>query len=165
MQYKYKFFEEFKRFSHFPGKIVLYSLTKLCINKPGTNIQSVRRFDQGFWQTSKQTCTKFQHKEPVFGEFQNLPWFPRKMVLYLLSKLSITKPLKNIQLLRNFDLAIWQTSKWIYKKLQCKEKGFEGFQDLLWFTRKMAFYSCKKHGVTKPWTSIQSLRWLDLVFW
>ena len=43
-------------------------------------------------QTSKQIYRKRKYREKVFGEFQRLPRFPRKMVLYSLTKFGILKP-------------------------------------------------------------------------
>ena len=44
------------------------------------------RFDLGFWQTPKQIYRKLKHKEKRLGEFQSLPRFLRKMILYSRSK-------------------------------------------------------------------------------
>ena len=63
--------------------MVFHSLTKLCIIKYWTNIQSLRRFDIGLWQTKnhiEKTYRKFQYRDKFWGKFQNLPSFPRKMI-------------------------------------------------------------------------------------
>ena len=78
-----KFFREFRSLPRFPRKMVLYWSTKLGIIKPWTNNWSLRRFDLGFLETSKQVYQKLQYREKFFGEFQGLPHFPRIMFLYL----------------------------------------------------------------------------------
>ena len=93
-----------------PRKMVLYSSTKFRIIKPSTNIPWLRGFDLGFWKSSKQIYRKLQNKEKYFGEFQGLPCFPRKMVLYLWTKFVIIKPWSIIQSLRRFHFGLWQTS-------------------------------------------------------
>ena len=111
LQYKEKIFEELQSLPRLPRKMVLYSSTKFCILKPWINIPWPMRFNLGFCQTSKQICRKLQYTEKGFGRFQNLPSFPRKMVLYLPTKFRILKPSTNIQSLRRFDWGFWQTSK------------------------------------------------------
>ena len=59
--------------------------------QPFTNIQSYRRFDLGFFQTSEQVYRKLQHGEKIFAKFQSEPRFPRKMVWYSLTKFGIIK--------------------------------------------------------------------------
>ena len=94
----------------YPRKMVLYSSTKFRIIKPSTNIPWLRGFDLGFWKSSKQIYRKLQNKENFFGEFQGLPCFPRKMVLYLWTKFVIIKPWSIIQSLGRFHFGLWQTS-------------------------------------------------------
>ena len=43
-------------------------------------------------QTSKQIYRKLKYSEKVFGEFQHLPRFLRKMVLYSSTKFGILEP-------------------------------------------------------------------------
>ena len=62
------------------------------ILKPSTNIPWLKRFDLSFWQTSQQIYRKLKYKEKVFGEFQCLPRFPRKMVLYSSTNFGTLKP-------------------------------------------------------------------------
>ena len=144
LQYEQKYFAEFQSLSRFPRKMVLYWSTKVGIIKPWTNIQSIRRFDLGFWQTSKQICRKLQYKEKVFGEFQSFPHFPRKMVLYLLTKFGVTKPWTNISWLRRFSLGFWETSKKIYSNLQkisfSQKNGFV-FVDQIWYYKDLNRHS------------------------
>ena len=75
----------------FPGKIIFYSWTKLGILKPWTKIPWSRRFELGFWQTSKQFDRKLQYTDNFFGEISALPRFDRKMILYSSSKFGIRK--------------------------------------------------------------------------
>ena len=165
LQYKENVFEGFQGLSRFPWKIVWYSSTKFGVLKPWTNIPCPSRFNLGFWQTSKQIYRKLQYKEKAFEELQGLSRFPRKMVLYLLTKFGILKYTANILRPRIINLGFWQTSKQIYRKLQYRKKVFEEFQDLPGFTRKMVFYSSTKFGILKPWTNIPSPRRFDLGFW
>ena len=76
----------------FPGKIILYSWTKLGILKPWAKIPWSRRFELGFWQTSKQFDRKLQYTDNFFGEIPALPRFVRKMILYSSSKFGFLKP-------------------------------------------------------------------------
>ena len=144
LQYEQKYFAEFQSLSRFPRKMVLYWSTKVGIIKPWTNIQSLRTFDLGFWQTSKQICRKLQYKEKVFGEFQSFPHFPRKMVLYLLTKFGVTKPWTNISWLRRFSLGFWETSQKIYSNLQkisfSQKNGFV-FVDQIWYYKDLNQHS------------------------
>ena len=77
--------------------MVLYLLTKFIIIRPWTNISWRRRFDLGFWQTSKQIYRKLQYRKKVFRKFQGLPRLSRKMFIYLLAKFGITKRRTNIR--------------------------------------------------------------------
>ena len=118
------------------------------------NIQSLRRLDLCFWQTSKQIYGKLQYGEEVFGGFQGLLCFPRKMALYLLTRFGILKLWTNILWLTRFDLGYLQTSKQNNSKLQYSKKVFGKFQDLSRFSRKMVLYLSTKFGIIKPWTNI-----------
>ena len=135
----------------FPRKIVLYSSTKFCILKPWTIISNLIRFDLGFWQASKQIYRKLKYKENVLEEFQRLPRFPRKMVLYSSTKFGISKPWIIIPKLLRFDLGFCQTLKPIYRKIKYREKVFEEFQPLSRFSRKFLFvlYFSKKRSLYK----------------
>ena len=62
--------------------------------------------------------------------------FFREVVLYLLTKLGIIKPWTNIKSLSRFDLGLWQTSKWIFRKLQYKTIVVEDSQSFYCFPRK-----------------------------
>ena len=148
-----KDFEEFQGSSHFPRKIVLYSLTKFRIEKRWTNVLWLRRFNLSFWQTSTQIYRKLQYQQKVFQEFDGLSGFPRKIVLYSPTKFGILKPWANIKSLRRFDLGFWQISKQIYRKYQYREKVFTESQALRCLPTKMILYSPTKFGILKPWTN------------
>ena len=155
LKYSEKVFEEFQGLLRFPRKnSFVYSSTEFGILKPWTNIQSLRRFDLGFWKTSKQIYRKLQHRKKVFEELKVLSRFPRKMILYSSTRFGILKPWTNISWPRRFDLGIWQTSKQINRKLQYREKVFGEFKALPRFPRKMVLYSSTKCGILKPWTNI-----------
>ena len=113
LQYMEKSFEEFQGLPRFPRKMILCSSIKFGTLKSSTNISWPRKFDLGFWKTSKKIYRKLQHKEKDFEVFQDLSRFRRKIVLYSSIKLSIMKPWTNIQSLRRFDLILCQTSKQI----------------------------------------------------
>ena len=98
-------------------------------------------------------------------EFQRLPRFPRKMVLYSSTKFGILKPWTIISNHIRFDLGFCQASKQIYRKLEYSEKVLEEFQRFLRFPRKMVFYSSTNFGILKPWTSISNLIRFDWGFW
>ena len=165
LQYKKKVFGEFQYLPRCPRKMVLYSWTKFGILKPWTNIPRPGRFDLGIWQTLKQIYRKLQYREKVFIEFQSFPGFPRKMVLYSLTKFGFLKPRRDMQSLRRFDLCFWETLKLFYRRFKYRENVFGEFQGLPRFPRKMILYSSTKFGILKPWSSIQSLRKFDLGFW
>ena len=101
---------------------------------------------------------KLEYREKVFGEFQVLPCFSRKMILYWSTKFGIVTPWTNNPWPRKFDWDFWQTSKQIYRKLQYKEKAFQVFHGLSGFPRKIDLYSSSKFRILKPWTNIQSLK-------
>ena len=84
---------EFQRLLRFPRKMILYCSTKFGILRSWTIISKLIRFDLGFWQASTLFNRKFKYREQVLEEFQRLPRFPRKMVLYSSTKISILKPL------------------------------------------------------------------------
>ena len=141
--------------------MVLYSSTKFGTLKPWTNIPWSRRFDLGFWQTSKLVYRKLQYKQKVLREFEALPRFPRKMVLYSPTKFGILKPWTNTQSLRRLDLGFWQTSKLVYRKLQYKQKVLGKFEALPRFPRIMVLHLSTEFGILKPWTNIPWPRRFD----
>ena len=110
LQYTKKVLGKFQRLLRFPRKMVLSFSSKFCIFVPFTNIQSHRRFDLSFRQTSEQVYRKPQHREKIFEKFQDQPRILRKMVLYSLTKFFIMKPWTNILWLRRFDFCFLQTS-------------------------------------------------------
>ena len=93
-----------------------------------------------------------------FGESERLSHFPIYMVLYSPSKCGIIKPWTNIQSLRRFFFGIRQTSKWIYRKIQYREKFFLVFRCFPRFSRKKVLCYLTKFGIKKSWTNIQPLR-------
>ena len=147
LYYRKKVFGEFQALRHSLRKMVLYSSTKFDILKPWTNIKSLRRFDLGLWQTLKQIYRKLHNREKLFEEFQGFLAFPGKMVLYLLTKLSIRRLSINILWLRRFNSGFWQTSKQVYRKLECREKVTWRFQGLRHLSRKMLLQSLTKFVV------------------
>ena len=116
--------------------MVLYSSTNFHILKPWAIISNLIRFDLGFWQASKQIYRKLKYREKVLEEFQRLPRFPRKMVLYSSTNFRILKPWAIISKLIRFDLGFWQASKQIYRKLEYSEKVLEEFQRSPRFPKK-----------------------------
>ena len=155
----------FQPFPRFPRKMVLYSSINFRILKPWAIISNLIRFDLGFWQASKPFCRKLKYREKVLGEFQHLPRFPRKMILYSSTNFRILKPGAIISNLIRFDLGFWQHSKPFHRKLKYRENVLEECQPLTRFPRKMVLYSSTKFGVLKPWTIICNLIRFDLAFW
>ena len=165
LKYREKVLEEFQRLPRFPRKMVLYSSTNFRILKPWAIISNHIRFDLGFWQARKPFYRKLKYREKVLKEFQRLPRFPTKMVLYSSTNFRILKPWAIISNLIRFDLGFWQASKPFYRKLKYREKVLEEFQRLPRFPRKMVLYSSTKFGILKPWTIISNLIRFDLGFW
>ena len=62
LKHRDKVFGEFPAFCCFPEKLVLHLSRKFCILKPDSNIHSLRRFDLGHWQTSKQIYRKLRYR-------------------------------------------------------------------------------------------------------
>ena len=118
-----KVLEEFQRLSRFTRKMVLYSSTNFHILKPWGIICNIERFDLGFWQASKPFYRKLKYGEKVFEEFQTLPHFPRKMVLYWSTYFCIWKPRAIVSNLIRLDLDFWQASKPFYMKLKYREEN------------------------------------------
>ena len=107
LQYNEKAFGELESFPRFPKTMVLYSSTKLGIIKLSATTQSLRRFDCGFWQTSKQIYRKLQYKEKVSRDFQGLPRFGGEMNLYSSTKFGSKKPWISIPWRKRFELVFW----------------------------------------------------------
>ena len=118
LKYREKVLEGFQRLPRFPRKMVLYSSTNFRILKPWAIISNLIRFDLGFWQASKPFYRKLKYKEKVLSDFQRLPRFPRKMVLYSSTSFWILKPWAIVSNLIRFDLRFWQASKPCYRKLK-----------------------------------------------
>lgn len=110
-QYSKKFFRKFQCFPCFPRAMAFYLSTKFSNFNACTNIQLLRRFDLDFWPTSKQVYKKLQYGEEMFGKFEDLLAFARKLVLYSSTELHIFEPYTDIPLLRRFNFGFWQTLK------------------------------------------------------
>ena len=145
--------------------MVLYSSTNFSILKPWAIISNLIRFDLDIWQASKPFYRKLKYKETVSEEFQRLPCFPRKMVLYSSTNFRILKPWTIISKLIRFDLDFWQASKPFYTKLKYREKDLEEFQRLPGFQRKMVLHFSTNFPILRPWAIISNLIRLDLGFW
>ena len=104
LKYKENVFEEFQRLPRFPREMVLYSSTKFSIFKPLTIIWNHIRCDLGFCQASKEIDRKLKYRQKVLEEFQRLPHFSRKIVLYSLTKFGILNPSTIISNLIRFVL-------------------------------------------------------------
>ena len=70
LQYAEKFCGKFQGLSGFPRKMVLCLWSKFSILKHCTNIQSFRRLELHFWQTSKQIYGNFNIKKNFFQSFK-----------------------------------------------------------------------------------------------
>ena len=165
LKYRENNLEKFQCFPRCPRKMVLYSSTKFGILKPLTIISNLIRFDLGFWQASKPFYRKLNYRENDLEEFQRLPRFSRKMVLYSSTKFGILKPLTSISNYIRCNLGSCQASKEIYRKLEYNKKVLEEFLRLPLFPRKMVLYSSTKFGILKPWSIISNLIRFDLGFW
>ena len=58
---------------------------------------------------------RFEQK--IFGKFQGLSSFTRKIALCSLTKFCVFESCTNIQSFRRFDIGFWQTLKQVYRKL------------------------------------------------
>ena len=98
-----------------------YSITQKIRFRPLTDFKTIYR--------------KLQYRENVFGEFEALSRFPRKIVLYLSTKLGIPKSWTNILWPRILDFGLWHTSKQSFKQLQ--------FLLNFWRVQRFALFSQK----------------------
>ena len=165
LKYTEKVLEEFQSLRRFSRKMALYSSTNFRILKPWAIISNHIRFDLGFWQARKPFYRKLKYRERVLEEFQRLPRFSRKMVLYSSTNFHILKPWAIISNLIRFDLGFWQASKPFYRKLKYREKVLEEFQRLPRFPSEMVLYSSTNFRILKPLTIISNLIRFDLGFW
>ena len=145
--------------------MVMYLSINFCILKHSAIISNLIIFDLEFWQASKPCYRKLKYREKVLKEFQRLPCFPGKMVLYSSTNFRILKPWAIISNLIRLNLGFWQGSKRIYRKLKYREKVLEEFQRLPRFPRKMVLYSSTNFRILKPWAIISNLIRFDLGFW
>ena len=101
-----------------------------------TNILWLRRFDLCFIQTSKGIYRKLQYTEKVFGKFQRLPRFTKKMVLYSSSKFCNSESFINSQLHKNSDWDFCQISEQVYRISDMKRKFSQSFKASTFFPEK-----------------------------
>ena len=156
---------EFQRLLRFPRKIVLYLSTNFGLFGSWVIISKLIRFDLGFFQASRPFYRKVKYRKKVLEEFQRLPRFPRKMVLYSSTNFRILKTLAIIPIPIRFDLGFWQSSKPFYRKLKDREKVLEEFQHLSPFPKKMVLYSSSTFRIKKSRAIISSPIRFDLGFW
>ena len=149
----------------FPEKWFFYWSTNLRILKPCAIISNLIRFHLGFWQPWKPFYRKLKYREKVLEEFQRLPRFPRKMVLYSSTNFRILKPWAIISNLIRFDLGFWQASKPFYRKLKHREKVLEKFYRLPHFPKKIVLYSWTDFPNLRPWAIISNLITSDFDVW
>ena len=157
--------EEFQGLPPFPRKIVLYSSTNFRILKLWDVTSTLIKFHLGCWEASKPFYMKLKYKERLLEEFQHLPRFPKKMVLYSSTNFRILNPWGIISNLIRFDLGFWQDSKQLYRKLKNMVKALKKFQRFRRFPRKTVFYSSTKFCILNPWAIISNLIRFDLGFW
>ena len=165
LKYREKVLEEFQRLSRFPRKMILYSSTNFRILKPWAIISNLIRFDLGFWQASKPFYRKLKYREKVLEDFQRLPGFPRKILLYSSTSFCILKPWAIIFNLIRFVVGFWQASKPFIRKLKYRENVLKKFQRLSRFPRKFVLYSSTNICILKPWAIILNLRRFDFGCW
>ena len=101
----------------------------------------------------------------IFCEVSTFVSLSQKNGFVFIDQFGIIKTGTNIPWLRRFDFCFLQSSKLIFRKLQCMEKVFGKFGSLLCFPRKMFFYSLSKFYIFEPLTNIHLLRKFDLRFW
>ena len=128
-------------------------------------ISNLIRFDLGLFQPSKPFYWKLKYKEEVSEDFQRLPCFPRKMVLYSSTNFGILKPSAIIFSLIRLDLGFWQISKGFHRKLKYRENIFEEFEHLGRFPRKMILSWSTNFRIWKSWAIISNLIRFHLGFW
>ena len=145
--------------------MVLYFSTNFCILNPWAIISNIIRFGLGFWQASKPFYWKRKYREKFLEEFQRLPRFPRKMVLYLSTRFWLSNPWALISNIIRFDLAFWQSSKDFYRKLKCREKVLEEFERLFRFSSKIVLYLSTNFCILNPWAIISNIIRFGLGFW
>ena len=165
LKYKEKVLEEFQHLPSFPREMVFYSSTNLRILKLWAIICNFIRFGLGFWKASKPFYRKRIYNEKVLENFQRLPRFSRKIVLYSSTNFRILKPWAIISNHIRFDLGFWQARKPFYRKLKYREKVLKEFQRLPCFPRKMLLYLSTNLRIFKAWAIICNLIIFDLGFW
>ena len=118
--------------------MVLSFSSKFCIFVPFTNIQSHRRFDLSFRQTSEQVYRKPQHREKIFEKFQDQPRILRKMVLYSFDQIFHYEALNQYSVAQKIRFLLFTdfNLKQIYRKLQYTEKVLGSFNVCFVFPEK-----------------------------
>ena len=165
LNYMENVLEEFQGLPLFPKKMFFYSSTNFRILKIWTVISKLTRFDLGFWKASIPFYRKVKNKKKVLEEFERLPRFLRKMVLYSSLKFCILNPWALILKIIRFHLGFWQASNPFYTKLKDREKVLEEFQRLSHFPIKMVLYLSTKFCILKTTAIISNLIGVDLGFW
>ena len=145
--------------------MVLYSSTKFSILKPWAIISNLIRFDLDFWYASKLFYRKLKYREKVLEDFQRLPRFPRKILLYSSTSFCILRPWAIISNLIRFVVGLWQASKPFIRKLKYRKKVLEEIQRLPRFARKIVLYSWSNFRILKPWAIVSNLLRFGLGFW
>ena len=128
--------EEFQCMPRVPRKIVFFSSTNFRILNPWVIISNLIMFDLCFWQASKPFYRKLNNREKVLKEFQRLPRFLRKLVLYSSTNFSILKPWGIVSNLMRFDWRFWEASKPFYRKLKYRKRFWKSFNVCLAFREK-----------------------------
>ena len=160
-----KVLEEFQRLSRFPRKVVLYSSNNICILNPWAITSNLLGFSLGFWHGSKPFYRKLKEKEKALEEFQHMPRFPRKIVLYSSTNFCTLNPWAIISNLMKFDLGFWQAFKPFYRKLKYTQKVLEEFQRLHRFPRKNVLYWSTTFCILNPWAIFSNFIRFNLGFW
>ena len=157
--------EEFQRLPRFPRKMVLHLSINFPILRPWAIISNLLRFGLGFWQASKTFYRKLKYREKVLEEFQSLPRFSKKMVLYSSTNFRIVNPWAIISNLIRFDFHFWQASKPFYRTRKYKEKDLKEFKLLPCFRTKIVLHLSNNFLIWRPWASISNLIRPDLGLW
>ena len=122
-------------------------------------------FPEKWFCILKPFYSNLKYTENATEEFQRLPRFPRKMVLYSSTNFRILKPWGIISNFIRFDWGVWQAPKPFDRRLKFRQKAFEEFQPFRHFPRKMVFYSSTNFRIIKPWAIISNFIRFNVGFW
>ena len=147
----------------FTRKTSFSSLTKFWIFQPFTNVQSLRRFYLGPWQTV--SLKRIPLWEESFWKVSRSASLSQENRFVFVNKIWHYKTLSNIPWLKRFDTNFWQTWKEFKGDCNIIENVFAKFQCLTRFFREIFFNSLTKFGIFQPFTNIQWLRGFCLGFW